>query len=286
MHIDSFLSISNSKIEDADYVVYGIPYDATQSFKPGSRFAPNAIREASWNLESYSQFFSFDLSLAKVCDAGNIFCDGSFEEIGRRVDEFLKEVKGIPIALGGEHSISFLASKKFKGSCFLVFDAHFDLRDEFDGNKFNHACTARRVFENGFEVVIVGVRSGCKEERDFADKEGIKYRFSWEIKGPDDVLELLGDEKRIYLSIDMDAFDPSFAPGVSTPEPFGLNPMLLLPIFSEISDRVVALDIVEVVPDANRVTQMLAAKLLFEFISAREKSFISFKNPEVQWRRR
>ncbi|MFN3383613.1 MAG: agmatinase [Archaeoglobaceae archaeon] len=271
MHIDSFLSISNSKLEEADYVVYGVPYDATQSFKPGSRFAPNAIREASWNLEAFSQFFSFDLSFAKVCDAGNVFCDGKFEEIGERVDQLLQKVRGVPIALGGEHSISVLTTGNFKGSCFLVFDAHFDLRDEFDGNKFNHACTTRRVFESGFEVVIVGVRSGCKEEREFADRHGIEYRFSWEIKSFEDVLDLLGNKKRIYLSIDMDAFDPCFAPGVSTPEPFGLNPSILLSVFSEIADRVVAMDIVEVVPDANKITQTLSAKLIFEFISAREK---------------
>lgn len=271
MHVDSFFSISNSKLEEADYVVYGIPYDATQSFKPGSRFAPNAIREASWNLESYSQFFSFDLSLARVCDAGNVFCDGSFEEIGQRVDQILKKVRGIPIAIGGEHSVSVLTTKKFKGSCFLVFDAHFDLRDEFDGNKFNHACTTRRIFESGFDVVIIGVRSGCKEEREFADRNGIEYKFSWEIKSPLDILELIRDRKRIYLSIDMDAFDPCFAPGVSTPEPFGLNPSILLSLFSEISDRTVAMDIVEVVPDLNKITQTLSAKLIFEFIAAKEK---------------
>uniref|UniRef100_A0A7J2THS7 Agmatinase n=1 Tax=Archaeoglobus fulgidus TaxID=2234 RepID=A0A7J2THS7_ARCFL len=270
MHIDSYFSISNSKIDEADYVIYGIPYDATQSFKPGSRFAPNAIREASWNLESYSQFFSFDLSLAKICDAGNIFCDGSFFEIGKRVEEFLSKVKGIPIALGGEHSISVLTTKKFKKSCFLVFDAHFDLRDEFDGSKFNHACTSRRIFEEGFEVIILGVRSGSREEREFADRNGIVYRFSWNLEKASEVIEILESYDRIYLSIDVDAFDPCFAPGVSTPEPFGLNPAIILPIFSEISERVVAMDIVEVVPDENKITQTLAAKVIFEFIASRE----------------
>ncbi|MEM4156095.1 MAG: agmatinase [Archaeoglobaceae archaeon] len=267
MHIDNYFSISNSKIKDAEYVIYGIPYDATQSFKPGSRFAPNAIREASWNLESYSQFFSFDLSLAKVCDAGNINCDGSFEEIGVRVEDLLSKISGVPIALGGEHSVSFLTTKKFKNSCFLVFDAHFDLRDEFDGNRFNHACTTRRVFEQGFDVVIVGVRSGCKEQRVFADRSGIDYLFSWELKDFRDVERLIEDYKRIYLSIDMDAFDPCFAPGVSTPEPFGISPRILLDLFSEISNRIVALDFVEVVPDENKITQTLTAKLIFEFIA-------------------
>ncbi|MCS7129799.1 MAG: agmatinase [Archaeoglobaceae archaeon] len=269
MHIDNYFSISNSEMEKAEFVIYGIPYDATQSFKPGSRFAPNAIREASWNLESYSQFFSFDLSLAKVCDAGNINCDGSFEEIGRRVEELLDKVSGIPVAIGGEHSISVLTTKKFKNSCFLVFDAHFDLRDEFDGNKFNHACTTRRIFEQGFDVVIIGVRSGCKEEKIFADRNGISYIFSWDLNEFEDIEKLVEDYKRIYLSIDTDAFDPSFAPGVSTPEPFGINPKVLLELFSEIPERIVALDFVEVVPDENKITQTLIAKLIFEFIAGK-----------------
>jgi len=267
MHIDNYFSLSNSGIEDAEFVIYGIPYDGTQSFKPGSRFAPNAIREASWNLESYSQFFSFDLSLAKVCDAGNVNCDGSFEEIALRVENFLSKFSGIPIAIGGEHSISCLATRKFKNCCFLVFDAHFDLRNEFDGNKFNHACTTRRIFERGFEVVIAGVRSGCKEERVFADRNGINYVFSWELKGYKDIEKLIEEYDKIYLSIDVDVFDPSFAPGVSTPEPFGISPYVVLELFSEIADRIVALDIVEVVPDDNKVTQTLAAKLVFEFIA-------------------
>ncbi|MCS7144257.1 MAG: agmatinase [Archaeoglobaceae archaeon] len=269
MHIDNYFSISNSEIEDAEFVIYGIPYDATQSFKPGSRFAPNAIREASWNLESYSQFFSFDLSLAKVCDAGNINCDGSFEEIGIRVEELLNQISGIPVAIGGEHSISCLSTRKFKNCCFLVFDAHFDLRDEFDGNRFNHACTTRRIFERGFDIVIAGVRSGCKEERIFADRNGIKYLFSWDLKSYKDLGKLIEDYDRIYLSIDVDTFDPSFAPGVSTPEPFGISPKILLELFSNISDRIIALDVVEVVPDDNKITQILAARLIFEFIAGK-----------------
>ncbi|TDA29797.1 MAG: agmatinase [Archaeoglobi archaeon] len=267
MHIDNYFSISNSEVRDAEFVIYGIPYDATQSFKPGSRFAPNAIREASWNLESYSQFFSFDLSFAKVCDAGNVNCDGSFQDIGMRIENLLGDISGIPIAIGGEHSISCLTSRKFKKCCFLVFDAHFDLRDEFDGSRFNHACTARRIFEEGFDIVIAGVRSGSREERAFADRNDIKYIFSWDLKGYEDVDRLVGEYDRIYLSIDMDAFDPSYAPGVSTPEPFGISPKILLELFREIADRIVALDIVEVVPDADKITQTLAAKLIFEFIA-------------------
>ena len=268
MHIDSYFSLSNCKLDDAEYVIYGIPYDATQSFKPGSRFAPTAIREASWNLEEYSQFFSFDLSHVKVCDTGNINCDGSFEDIVERTATFIRDLNSIPIAIGGEHTVSYAASKKFRG-CYLAFDAHFDLRDEFDGSKFNHACTIRRIFENGSDIVIAGVRSGTAEEREFAERNGIEFLYSWQFE-VNKLLKILDSYDKIYVSLDMDVFDPSFAPGVSTPEPFGIQPILFLQVIAEIADRVVGFDVVEVVPDENRITQTLAAKLIFEFIAARE----------------
>ncbi|WP_456328815.1 agmatinase [Archaeoglobus sp.] len=270
MHIDSFFSLSNCDVEGAEYIIYGIPYDATQSFKPGSRFAPNAIREASWNLESYSNLFDVELSLVKVSDAGNINCDGSFSQILDRTESFLGKLKGFPIAIGGEHTVSIAAASKFRKVCFVVFDAHFDLRDEFDGDKFNHACTSRRIFDSGMEVVIFGVRSGTKEERRFAEDNGIKYLYSWDF----DVEKAVGmveDFDRIYVSLDMDAFDPAFAPGVSTPEPFGLSPMDFLKFFERISERVVGFDLVEVVPDSNKITQTLAARIVFEVIAAKCK---------------
>lgn len=270
MHIDSHFSISNSEKGEADFVIYGVPYDATQSFKPGSRFAPNAIREASWNLESYSNIFDVELSMVKVCDAGNINCDGSFEEIVERVNDFLRSLDALPIAIGGEHSISVAATSKFKDSCFVVFDAHFDLREEFDGYKYNHACTTRRVLEKGMEVAIFGVRSGTREERKFAERKGINFLYSWDFE-PKKALKLVENFDRIYISLDMDAFDPAFAPGVSTPEPFGLKPLDFLRFLEGVAERVVAFDVVEVVPDSNKITQTLAAKLIFEFIAAKSK---------------
>lgn len=271
MHVDSYFSLSNCGAEEADYIIYGIPYDATQSFKPGSRFAPNAIREASWNLESYSNLFDVELSLENISDAGNINCDAGFERIVRRTKEFLDNVKGFPIALGGEHSVSFAATSKFRNTCFVVFDAHFDLREEFDEDRFNHACTSRRIFESGMDVAIFGVRSGTKEERRFAEENGIKYLYSWDFDVERAVRMLEGFD-RIYVSLDMDAFDPAFAPGVSTPEPFGLKPLDFLRFFAKIADRVVGFDVVEVVPDSNKVTQTLAAKIILEVIAAKVRS--------------
>ena len=270
MHIDNFFALSNSSVNEADYVIFGIPYDSTQSFKTGSRFAPNAIREASWNLESYSLYFDYDLDFVRVADGGNVNCDGNFEEISERVSKFLEEVKGIPIAIGGEHSVSYMLARNLEDFVYLVFDAHFDLRDSFDSNPFNHACTTRRIMELADDVVIVGVRSGTKEEKEFAENVGLEVYYSWDLMdyGFDDVLDSLEGKDRIYLSLDMDVFDPSFAPGVSTPEPFGISPIDFLRVLEEVSDRVIAFDVVEVIPDEQKITQTLAAKIILEFIAA------------------
>ncbi|AGK61548.1 agmatinase [Archaeoglobus sulfaticallidus PM70-1] len=275
MHIDSYFSLSNSDLDSAEFIIFGIPYDGTQSFKPGSRFAPNAIREASWNLESYSLFRNLDLSLVKVFDAGNVNTDGSFTQILERASEFLSKLKGFPIAIGGEHTISCSCMEfvRKKNACYLVFDAHFDLRDEFDDNPFNHACTVRRIFEKVGKVVQFGIRSGIAEERRFAEGNGIEVFYSWDIlddpkKKISELIRVLDQFDRIYVSLDMDSFDPAFAPGVSTPEPFGIHPIHFMKIISEISDRIIGFDLVEVVPDGNKVTQTLAAKLIVELISS------------------
>ena len=270
MHIDSFFATSNSSVSDADYVIFGIPYDATQSFKPGSRFAPNAIREASWNLESYSLYFDYNLDFARIADGGNVNCDGSFEEVSERVSKFLEKINAIPIVMGGEHTVSYMVARNLEDFTYLVFDAHFDLREGFDSNPYSHACTTRRVMEMADDVIIAGVRSGTKEEREFAENSGVEVYYSWDLLeyGFEDLLDSLESKQRMYLSLDMDVFDPSFAPGVSAPEPFGINPYEFLKVIDEAADRIIAFDIVEVVPDTNMVTQTLSAKLINEFIAS------------------
>jgi agmatinase len=275
MHIDSFFACANSHLEDAEFVIFGIPYDATQSFKSGSRFAPNAIREASWNIEDYSMYFDCSLQNTRICDAGNINTEGGFYSLIDRVLRFLERVYGTPIALGGEHTISYACVKELKDACYVVFDAHFDLRNELDESRFNHACTVRRIYELGKidGIVQIGVRSGAREERVFAEKEGIDVYYSWDVleKGIEWITKRL-DYNKIYLSLDMDVFDPAFAPGVSAPEPFGIYPMHLLRFLGEISERIVGMDVAEVVPDSEKVTQTLAAKIVSEFIAAKSIS--------------
>ncbi len=277
MHIDSYFSLSNSSLEDAEYVIFGIPYDATQTFNPGSRFAPNSVRVSSWNLEEYSVYFRHDLKRVKVCDAGNVNCDGSFRDVAERVDDLVSGLgDAIPVAIGGEHTVSYAIVRSIMRRCdemrYVVFDAHFDLRDEFDSNKFSHACNLRRILEiDGVEAIIVGVRSGCEEEVRFAEERGIELVHPWENSWLSRVEEFIGDRK-FYVSLDVDVFDPSFAPEVSTPEPFGIEPAEFLKFLSVISgskDGILGFDVVELVPSsASSTTSVLVAKMIFEFIAA------------------
>ncbi len=268
MHIDSFFACSNSSLEEAEVVLFGIPYDATQSFKPGSRFAPTAIREASWNLEDFSVYFRRGVGV-RFCDAGNVCVDGSFEDIIFETELFLKKLAHKKfIMLGGEHTVSYAVSRALDKTHFVVFDAHFDLRDEFDGSKYNHACTVRRIAEK-HDVTLIGVRSSTKEEIEFAEEMGIRYYTSFEVAERwGKILEELESElpEKFYLSVDMDAFDPSFAPGVSTPEPFGIEPVKYLEFLKKFGNRIEGMDIVEVIPDSERITPTLAAKFVVEFL--------------------
>jgi agmatinase len=220
-------------------------------------------------------YFDFDLSFARVCDAGNINTDTDFKGIIERATSFLENVKGMPITIGGEHTVSYACIQDLKDVCYLTFDAHFDLRDEFDKNRFNHACTVRRIYEKYEEgnierIVQIGIRSGTPEERSFARKSGIDVYYAWDVleSGVGWISKRLEEYDRIYISLDMDAFDPAFAPGVSTPEPFGIHPIHFLRLLDDISDRIVGFDIVEVVPDSEKITQTLGAKIIAEVIAA------------------
>ena len=274
MHIDSYFSLSNSDLNSAEFVIFGIPYDRSQSFRSGSRFAPSEIRIASWNLESYSSFFEVELDLVKVHDAGNVNADGDFESVMKNVEDFLSGIdlsKQIPIALGGEHTVSYAVVRALKPECYLVFDAHLDLRYSFDNELYNHACTCRRIAELGIDIVFVGARSYTKEELDFARSSNFRIYNPLNFK-VEKLVDDLSCYNRIYLSIDVDVFDPAYAPSVSTPEPFGLNPIVMLDVFRALSDKVFAMDIVEAIPDHNYVTPMLCAKLIFEFIASKTLS--------------
>jgi agmatinase len=266
---------------DADYVVVGVPFDVTSSFRPGSRFAPSAIREASLNIEGYSFRTGVDLEELKICDVGDLHVLGDLNETLRRLRLVTKEIldnNKFPVFLGGEHTISLGALKGAgNGLAVLCFDAHLDLRNEYMGQPVCHATVMRRISEASeiSKIVMVGTRAVCGEELEYAEKQGIHYMTSQKIteKGMSaaskEINDLLSGCGKVYLSIDMDVLDPACAPAVQTPEPEGLSTSMLLEIlFKTLGQHIVALDIVEVTPHYDMgITAIQAAKIISEALT-------------------
>jgi len=278
---------AEAKLQDADYVVVGLPFDGTASFRSGSRDGPDAIRLASFNFESYDCYYDVDLAALAICDLGNmdLGADPAYADATIKEGIALLPEAAIPIFLGGEHSITppiveSLAERSAPGGLgVLVLDAHLDLREEYGCTRYSHACASRRILEKEgvCSYASIGIRSGCKEEFTFAKENGIPYYTSLDVKkkGIDYVLDraMEGmDCERLYLSIDLDALDPAFAPAVGNPEPFGLTSWDVLRVIERAAPKAVGLDINELTPAYDRgETALLAARLARAFIAAKAK---------------
>lgn len=271
---------ANSTLEESDFAIFGVPFDKTGSFRAGTALAPDAIREASHNFETYKFEHGEDIESIKFCDLGNMEEFQTVDSMVQGVGEFANRIvqKGkFPIALGGEHSISPAIIKSFDDIGVVSLDAHLDFRDEYEGESNSHACSTRRVSDlvGVGNIVPIGVRSMSREESIDAERLGLKFISSYEFhKEPimkdaiDRALEWIGKE-RIYLSLDMDVIDPAFAPGISNPEPFGLNPIEIKRCINYLATRLVGCDVVEVSPPFdNGNTSALAARLVREVIMA------------------
>jgi agmatinase len=281
---------ADAKLKDAQYVVVGLPFDATASFRSGSREGPNAIRLASFNFESYDSYYDVDLADLAICDLGNmeLGADPAYAEQTIKEGIALLPAGAVPIFLGGEHSIAppiveGLARRKAPGELgVLVLDAHLDLREEYGCTRYSHACASRRILEKrgigGY--TSIGIRSGSREEFDYAAENRVSFFSSREVheKGIDYVLDRALQEmtsEMLYLSIDLDALDPAFAPAVGNPEPFGLTAWDVKRVIERIAPKAVGLDINELTPAYDRgETALLAARLAREFIAARAKRAI------------
>ncbi len=269
--------------QSSKFVVIGLPMDITSSYRPGSRFAPSAVREATQYIEFFSLRSNVDMSEVGFLDAGDVVMHpSSVEENIRRISEVVSYYQSqgkITVSIGGEHTVTtgvMMGITKSRGkrrTCLLSYDAHLDLRDEYMGYKYDHACVMRRVFEMGVKVVEVANRAVSREEMEFANREGIPFITSKEVRllGHKEVArrvsKALEECEVTYISYDMDGIDPSFAPGVATPEPEGIDPTTVLDITSLIADeRVVGFDVVEISPpyDPSGITSVLGSKLILE----------------------
>lgn len=265
---------ADAEYSSADYVLFGVPFDGTTSFKAGCRDAPLAIRQVSYNIETYLPFYDLEMTDVSVHDMGDMYVeclpDLMVEQVADAVNDLMKDEK-IPIMMGGEHSVTIGAVQTLKPKWYVVCDAHLDMQDEYRGSPFNHDCVTARVSETVENIVIIGARSGCKEEFEFARENYHLYTADdVEERGIrailDEVAELISGDS-LYLSIDADAIDCCMTPGLGTPEPFGLMPKDVRAVIRRLSKNAVGFDYVEVLPNDEGQTAMVAAHMIREFIA-------------------
>ncbi len=263
------------------FILVGAPLDVTASYRPGTRFAPASIRQAACNIEFYSLRSGLDFEDIGVRDLGDIaispgVVEDNLERIAKVSHEIIENGRRL-ILLGGEHLVAYGVMRgllRFK-PCLLYLDAHFDLRNEYLGLKLSHASTLRRIVEllGPNRVFVVGVRAFTKNELEYAIKHGIRHVTPIQLR----LLGLREIARRIkswmntcetlYLSVDMDVFDPAYAPGVSNPEADGVDPSSILDLLYMVLDkRLIGFDVVEVSPphDVSDITSILAAKIVVE----------------------
>jgi len=249
--------------------IFGVPYDSTTCFRPGTRFGADGVRFFSENLETYSPSLNRDLEDINFRDLGNVDIPADSEGMVGAVESFMENVE-IPVMIGGEHSVTYPVVKslfnRYGKLTVVQFDAHADLRDEYSGTRYSHACVMRRVLELGCDLIQVGIRSGTKEEFELMkNSPQITYLPAlWKLP---EILEVV--KTPIYITIDIDFFDPAYAPGTGTPEPCGFSPVEFFETIYKLPPvEIVGFDVVEISPpyDPSGITQMLGAKIIRELI--------------------
>jgi len=272
----------NNILLDHSINLIGFPFDGTASYKKGTRFGPDSIRNVACALESYSPFFDQDILDINCFDLGNLVvgkqqtpkdyleATNTLKAIFERSFP-MKDVKFV--IMGGEHSISYapISSmlKKYPNLVLLHLDAHADLREHYEGNIHSHASVIRRVWEEfgtKHKLIQFGIRSGTKEEFQLIKEK------KWLIKKISqfyETLKKLPTRTPIYLTLDLDFFDPGIFPGTGTPEPGGYD----YPVFEKIlsilkTKNLVGADVVELSPpaDPSDISSIFAAKIIREII--------------------
>ncbi len=271
----NFIGCDN-KFEESDIVLFGAPFDGTTSFRPGARFASNAIRVESEGIETYSPYQEKDIENKKIYDNGDLeFPFGNVHKtmdiIYRRTKQILDYGK-IPVMIGGEHLVSYGTVKaikeKYEDIYILHFDAHADLRENYLGEDYSHATVMRRIFDivGKNKIYQLGIRSGTKDEFDFAKKNTNMCKFDLD-KIDEYVDKLKG--KNVYVTIDLDVLDPSIFSGTGTPEAGGVNFKTLLDAVLKLKNiNIVGADINELSPmyDNSGVSTAVACKILRELL--------------------
>ncbi|MGI6442747.1 MAG: agmatinase [Synergistaceae bacterium] len=270
-----FMACENS-YDESKLVLFGAPFDGTSSYRPGSRFAPTAIRAESFGIETYSPNLKKDLEDVPVFDAGDLeFPMGNTKKVLSQIEEMSQKIisdNKIPLMMGGEHLVTLgsvrAVVKKYPNLNMVHFDAHADLRDDYIGETLSHATVIRRCFEllNDGKIFQFGIRSMTKDEDIWAEKNVIQRKY--DLATIDNVIASLED-KPVYLTIDLDVLDPSVFSGTGTPEPGGVSFDDLIRAVHKVGKlNIVGCDINELSPhyDSSGVSTVTACKVIRELI--------------------
>ena len=277
-NIQTFIAC-DSEYDDAKIVLFGAGFDGTTSFRPGTRFAPAAIRNESFGIETYSPYQDKDMLDYSYFDSGDLelpfgSTNRAVADIAMRADMILTDGK-IPFMIGGEHLVTLgsvmAVTEKFEELYIVHFDAHADLRDDYLGQKLSHACVLRRCHElvGDGHIFQFGIRSGDREEFCFANEHTEMHKFNFD--GLEETVEKLKG-KNVYLTVDLDVLDPSIFPGTGTPEAGGVSFDELRRALTLVCSKlnVVACDVNELSPvyDQSGVSTSVACKIIREMLLA------------------
>lgn len=278
-NVENFIGCDAS-FEEASIVIFGAPFDSTTSYRPGARFGSSAMRHESFGLETYSPYQDKDLLDYKLFDSGDLeLCFGSQESALEDIEErtqLILDAGKLPLLVGGEHLVSLgsvrAVAKKYEDLHIIHFDAHADLRDEYLGVGFSHACVMRRCYEllGDGKIHQFCIRSGERDEFLFAKEHTDMHKFSFE--GLKELVDrLMKDNVPVYFTIDLDCLDPSVFPGTGTPEAGGVTFMELLDAIKLVAKtNIVGADVNELAPmlDNSGASTAVACKVLRELMLA------------------
>ena len=269
----------DSEYEEAELVLMGIPYDGTVSYRPGTRFAPSAVRENSYGLETYSPYFDCDLSEHKLFDMGDIELPfGNTERVLEIIKKNAERVvldNKILFSVGGEHLVTYplveAYYKKYRDELVILhFDAHTDLRDDYMGEKLSHASVIKRIYDmvGRDKIYQFCIRSGEKDEFSYHEKGIFQEKFKF-TKLKEIIEKIKG--RPVYVTIDLDVLDPSIFSGTGTPEAGGINFHEMLDLIKVLKNaKIVGADVVELSPhyDQSGVSTAVACKIIRELTFA------------------
>lgn len=277
-NIQTFIAC-DSEYQDAGIILFGAGFDGTTSFRPGTRFAPSAIRNESFGIETYSPYQDRDMLDYSFFDSGDLELPfGNTEkvlsDIKERTEIILNDGK-FPFMIGGEHLVTLgsvhAVAKEYPDLYIIHFDAHADLRDNYLGQKLSHACVLRRCHEivGDGHVFQFGIRSGDRDEFKFAEEHTYMNKFNFDTL-EETVENLKG--KNVYLTVDLDVLDPSIFAGTGTPEAGGVTFDELRKALTLVCNKldIVGCDVNELSPqyDQSGVSTAVACKIIREMLLA------------------